>query len=115
MPFNFQKMSLVEEYKKNYEIGFPMFEKLFKLKKDDFIKVMRDIFKNDAKVLEILDNKPTVIKNLEDDIPNQISIHFYSSILIDYTGVRYKPEHGCMYPILKFDKFFNFDVALNGI
>lgn len=108
-------MSLVEEYKKKYEIGFPMFEKLFKLKKDDFIKVMRDIFKDDAKVLEILDNKPTVIKNLEDDIPNQISIHFYSSILIDYAGVKYKPEHGCMYPILKFDKFFNLDVALNGI
>ena len=33
----------------------------------------------------------------------------------DYAGVRYKPEHGCMYPILKFDKFFNLDVTLNGI
>ena len=108
-------MSLVEEYKQKYEVGFSIFEKLFNLKKDDFILVMKDIFKDDTKVLEILNNKPNVIKILENDCPEKIELHFYSSLLIDYSGVRYKPEHGCLYSILKFDKFFNVDVALNGI
>lgn len=47
--------------------------------------------------------------------PEDISIYFYSSIIIDYSGVKYKPEHGSMNIILKFDKFFNIDVALNNL
>ncbi len=108
-------MSIVEEYKLKYETGFSIFEKLFNLKKDDFIQVMKNVFKDDSKVLKLLENKPSVIKILENDIPEKIELHsFYSSILIDYSGVRYKPVHGCLLPILKFDKFFNIDVALNG-
>jgi hypothetical protein len=66
-------------------------------------------------VLKILENNPKVIKTLNDDEPEEMQIHFYSSILINYTGVRYKPEHGSLQMILKFDKFFNVDVALNGL
>lgn len=64
-------------------------------------------------VLKILENNPKVIKTLNDDEPEEMQIHFYSSILINYTGVN-KPEHGSLQMILKFDKFFNVDVALNG-
>ena len=108
-------MTLEQKYKEQYEIGFPIFQKLFQLKKDDFIKVMKDIFQDNKSVLEILENKPKVIKTLNDDEPEEISIHFYSSISINYFGVRYKPEHGASDIILKFDKFFNVDVALNGL
>ena len=108
-------MSLVQKYKEQYEIGFPIFEKLFQLKKDDFIKVMKDIFQDNKSVMVILENKPRVIKTLNDDEPEEMQIHFYSSILINYTGVRFKPEHGSLEMILKFDKFFNVDVALNGL
>jgi hypothetical protein len=108
-------MTLEQKYKEQYEIGFPIFQKLFQLKKDDFIKVMKDIFQDNKSVLEILENKPKVIKTLNDDEPEEIAIHFYSSISISYFGVRYKPEHGASDMILKFDKFFNVDVALNGI
>jgi len=106
-------MSLEQKYKEQYEIGFPIFEKLFQLKKDDFIKVMKDIFKDNKSVMEILENKPRVIKTLNDDEPEEMQIHFYSSVLINYAGVRFKPEHGSLEMILKFDKFFNVDVALN--
>jgi|688.fasta_scaffold693832_2 hypothetical protein len=102
-----------EQYEKQYEIGFPIFQKLFQLKKDDFIKVMKDIFQDNQKVMEILENKPRVIKTLINDEPEDIKIHFYSSIEITYFGVKYKPEHGVSDMILKFDKFFNVDVALN--
>lgn len=106
-------MDLAQKYQEQYEIGFPMFEKLFQLKKDDFIKVMKDIFQDNLKVMEILENKPGVTKILKNDEPEEISIHFYSSIRINYQGVRYQPEHGVSDIILRFDKFFNIDVALN--
>ena len=108
-------MTLEQKNKERYEIGFPIFEKLFQLKKDDFIKVMKDIFQDNKSVMEILENKPRVIKTLNDDEPEEMQIHFYSSILINYTGIRFKPEHGALEMILKFDKFFNVDVALNGL
>lgn len=59
--------------------------------------------------------KIKTLKTLEDDEPKKIEIHFYSSISIGYFGVRYKPEYGASDMILKFDKFFNVDVALNGL
>jgi hypothetical protein len=108
-------MNLEQKYQEQYETGFPIFEKLFQLKKDDFIKVMKDIFQDNKSVMEILENKPKVIKTLNDDNPEEIKICFYSSIEVTYFGVRYKPEHGVSNMVLKFDKFFNIDVALNGL
>ena len=108
-------MNLEQKYKEQYEIGFPIFQKLFQLKKDDFIKIMKDIFQENQKVMEILENKPIVKKILTDDEPEEIKIHFYSSIEVNYFGVKYQPEHGISEMVLSFDKFFNVDVALNGL
>ena len=104
-------MTLEEKYKAQYEEGFPIFKKLFQLTKKEFIKVMKDIFKDDARVLQILENNPKVIKTLEDDEPAEIIASFYSSIKVTYLGVEYIPEHGAPTRILKFDKFFNVDAA----
>lgn len=108
-------MTLQQKYEEQYKIGFPIFEKLFQLKKVDLIKVMQDIFQDNETVMEILKNNPKVIKTLDDDEPSDIKIYFYSSIEITYFGVRYKPEHGSSEIILKFDKFFNVNVALNSL
>ena len=108
-------MTLEEEYKQKYEIGFPIFEKLFHLKKEDFVKVMKDIFQDNNSALEILENNPSVIKTLRNDEPEEIKIYFYDGIEINYLGINYKPEHGPSTRILKFDKFFNVDVALNNL
>ncbi len=105
-------MSLEEEYQQRYEIGFPIFEKLFHLKKDDFIRVMKDIFADNESVLRILENSPSVVKTIRDDEPQEITVYFYDGIEINYSGVRYKPEHGSATTILKFDKFFNLNAAL---
>ena len=108
-------MTLEQKYKEQYEVGFQIFEKLFQLKKNDFIKVMKDVFQDNKDVLEILENNPNVLKKLSDDEPEEISIRFYSTISINYLGISYKPEHGASNMVLKFDKFFNVDVALNGL
>ncbi len=108
-------MNLEQQYQEQYKIGFPIFLKLFQLEKDGFIKVMKDIFQDNKSVLEILENKPKVMKTLCDDEPEEITIHFYSSIVINYLGVKYQPEHGASIMVLKFDKFFNIDVALNDL
>ncbi len=108
-------MTLEQKFQQQYEIGFPIFQKLFSLNKEKFISVMKDIFQDNKSVMEILENKPKIIKTLENDEPENIKIHFYSSIEVTYFGVKYKPEHGQSEMILKFDKFFNVEVALNGI
>lgn len=106
---------LEQEYEEKYKVGFPIFKKLFELKKNDFVKVMKDIFRDNESVIEILENKPTVFKTIRDDEPQDIKVCFYSSIEITYVGVSYKPEHGASHYILKFDRFFNLDAALNGL
>lgn len=108
----YQNITLAEKYQKEYEIGFTIFMKLFQLKKDNLIKVMKYIFKDNKSVLRILDNIPRVIKIIDNDIPNEITINCYDGITINYFGVTYKPEHGAINLILKFDEFFNLDAAL---
>lgn len=106
-------MTLEQKYQQQYEIGFPIFKKLFSLNKKEFINVMKDIFQDNKSVMEILENYPKIIKILENDEPESIKIHFYSNIEVTYFGIKYKPEHGQSQIILKFDKFFNVDAALS--
>ena len=103
---------IADQYKEQYEIGFTIFEKLFRLGKEDFIVLMKNIFQDNKEVMQILDNKPTVIKTSKDDVPDEILICFYSMISINHLGVQFKPEHGSSSMILKFNKFFNIDIAL---
>jgi hypothetical protein len=50
-----------------------------------------------------------------DDKPEDIKLRFYDSIKVTYLGVEFKPEHGPGTMLLKFDKFFNVDVAINAL
>ncbi|HMR88490.1 MAG TPA: hypothetical protein PKD51_10065 [Saprospiraceae bacterium] len=99
-------MSFVEKYQCEYEIAFPIFNKLFQLNKNDFINLMKEIFHDNGYVMEILNGNPKVIKTLNDDIAEEIQLHFYDSILINWSGVKYKPEHGSLRTIAKFNKDF---------
>jgi hypothetical protein len=107
--------NLEEEYLKQYAIGFPTLHKLFMLSKKDFITVMKDIFQDNESVMEILENRSRVVKTLVDDKPEDIKLRFYDSIKVTYLGVEFKPEHGPGTMLLKFDKFFNVDVAINAL
>lgn len=85
-----------------YEIGFPILEKLFNLKKEELIELLKEIFDDNDSVLEILENKPSVIKTIKDDKADNIAIHFYGSIEINFFGIFYKPEHGSGTYLVKF-------------
>lgn len=93
-----------------YEIGFPILEKLFNLKKEELIELLKDIFEENDSVLEILENKPSVIKTLKDDKADNIAIHFYGSIEINFFGIFYKPEHGSGNYLVRFNKYFKLDI-----
>lgn len=105
--------NLEKKYMKQYEIGFSIFNKLFQLNKEYFIKVMKYIFQENKTIIKILEEKPMVVKTSINDEPEKIKICFYDCIIVNYTGVLFKPEHGQSQIILKFDKFFNIDIALN--
>lgn len=107
-------MTLEQKYNEIYEIGFPIFQKLFQLNKADFIKVMVFILKDykNKHALEILENNPRVVKIIHDDEPYEINIEFYSSIIVSHVGINYKPEHGASFFLVRFDKFFNVDATL---
>lgn len=105
-------MSLENKFDEMWKNGFPMFEKLFNLNKPNLLKVLKEIFQDDKSILEILENNPSVIKKIENDEPSEIKVCFYSRIEINPFGIYFQPEHGASKQILKFDKFFNIDVAL---
>lgn len=101
--------NLTQKFEEHFEIGNPIFLKLFHLKKDDLIKVMSDMFSDDKSILELVQNNPTVIKTLKNDEPDTMKICYYDALEISWWGVKYKPEHGSSTTILKFNKFFNVD------
>lgn len=98
-------MNAVEEYLEKHRIGFPTFEKLFNLKKEELLKVLREIC-IEKKYEDILENSSNVYKYIENDLPTKIRVCSWSSVEITPTGIYYKPEHGDGHSITLFHKFF---------
>jgi hypothetical protein len=104
--------SLEKIIKKQHAIGYPIFESLFNLPKQELIAVLEQLFIDDRTILHFLKDTPTVLKEIRDDKPFKIELCFYHQIDIDWTGIKYKPEHGSYKQLLNFDKFFNVDILL---
>lgn len=98
-------MDAVQEYLEKHRIGFPTFEKLFNLKKDELLKVLKDIC-IERKYDDILEDSSNIYKYIENDLPTKIRVCSWSSIEITPTGIYYKPEHGNGHDIALFNKFF---------
>lgn len=105
-------MTKEQKFMEDYNIGQNIFKKLYDLKKEDFIIIMKDMFQDNKNVMEILEDNPKLNKTLIDDTPQTICIYYYSSLEINWSGVKYKPEHGESKTLIKFDKYFNIDNAL---
>lgn len=99
-------MSTVEEYLEKHRVGFPTFEKLFNLKMDKLLDVVKEISSHHEKAKYILDEKPNVYKNIENDEPKKIIISSWGSLEITPTGIYHKPEHGFGEDVVLFTKFF---------
>jgi hypothetical protein len=99
-------MDIVEEYLEKHRIGFPTFEKLFGLKMDKLLEVVYEITSHHEKSKYILNEKPRVYKEIENDEPKKIIIASWGSLEITPTGIYHKPEHGCGDDVVLFNKFF---------
>lgn len=104
--------SLENRIKEKYAIGYPIFEILFNLPKQELIAVLEQLFIEDSTTLNFLKDTPTVLKEIRDDKPSKIEMRFYDLIEIDWAGIKYKSEHGSYKQLLNFDKFFNVDTLL---
>ncbi len=97
--------SMLEEYQREYKIGFKTFKQIFKLKRkaliDLIIKICEDKIDD---VKRFKDCHVSAIR--ENGIPHNIHLHNYDRIEIDALGISYKPEHGQKRRVLKFDEFF---------
>jgi hypothetical protein len=102
-----ESMTLEQKKKRQHEIGFSILNKLFRLKKNKLIKVLKGIFKDNEPVLKILADRAVVQKILENDQPVSLSIYYHNSIHINHLGIRYKTEDFAPYMIFEFDKSFS--------
>lgn len=103
--------SLEQSYKEKFEIGFPIFLRFYNLNKEDLLKVLKELFKNDYHLYNFLDNNPYVGRTTQDDEIPSIIISYYDDIIkITYFGISYKPEYDNTFlQQIKFDKFFNIE------
>jgi len=92
-----------------YKIGMPVFKKLFDLPKDKLIKALRLICNTNKGAIRVLDNNPSVKKEITDDEPSNIELAFYDVIRISPFGITYAPEHGEGSHIVEFNSFFTID------
>lgn len=108
-------MSQVDTILKKYEIGKPIFEKIFLLSSKE-IKKLIEIISYNFKTVNQKDfdfKSCEVIKTIKDDEPNKIELCFYDKIYIDCFGIYFMHEHSGCEIIREFDQFFNFNNYLN--
>lgn len=100
----------MSEYLEKHNVGFPTFEKLFNLKKEKLIEVLKEICVNHKEALDVLNEKPNIYKYIENDDPTKIKICSWSTIEITSIGISYKAEHGQLKGFVFFDKFFTLNL-----
>lgn len=101
-------MDMVEEYLEKYKVGFPTFEKLFNLKKDELLKILRELCSHDVlkKPMFSFQKITVMFINLSKTISQQNKNMLWSTIEVTPTGIYYKPEHGTGKDIVLSNKFF---------
>ena len=97
-------MSQIEKFKKEHEIGFPIFNQIFSQPVSEIKKLVEDIV-NDSQMSSFF-KSCSVTKTSVDDVPREIQMNFYDSIEITPLGITHYPEHGVGTTIVKFDKYF---------
>ena len=97
---------LEKTIQEKYDIGFPIFEKLFNLNSSDLKKLLTKICGNLIPNEYIL-GEGSVRKEILNDIPDIIEIRFYDWLSISAFGIYYIPEDGEGRRIVEFNEFFN--------
>jgi len=94
-----------EKIIREVEEGRKTFFPLFDMSDEELLNKLKEITGDEYD--DFWDNKPTVRRIIENEIPNKIEIWFYNHIEISWIGIWYYPEHGAGREVRKFDKHFN--------
>jgi hypothetical protein len=94
------------DFEKQYKIGQPIFEELFKLSSKEIIEKIKSICGSRISNEHFFDTIPTVEKKSVDDRPTDIKLHSYDGIEISAFGIRWCPEHGESIKLLEFNEHF---------
>ena len=100
-------MSEWANFEEQWKQGYPVFEKLFNLKKDELKVLLLEICGD--KYEELIKNC-RVYKSITDDRPDKIEVCFYDKLSITPFGINYCPEHGEGSEVVKFNKFFTLNI-----
>lgn len=102
--------TLAETINKQYEIGLPIFNKLFELENEILKKKIIEIIESTAvdfnKKTSDLINNGIVYKTIRNDVPEHIDINYYDQIRITPFGISFKHERGEEKEIIKFGIHF---------
>jgi len=100
--------NFIEDYKKAYEIGLPIFLELFKLSDSDLKDKLKSILRSklDSRNMDLFDKTSPVTRIIKNENPEKILIEFYDWIEIYPLGISFHPEHGKSRQIIDFDEHF---------
>lgn len=94
----------IEDFKKQYEIGYPILKQLCEGTDANIKEKLRSIL--DSKYHEILDDKPCVTRIMKNEEWSELHVSVWGSIEVSPYGIYYKPEHGGATKLIDFNKHF---------
>ena len=102
-------MTFLEQAEHDWNVGLPIFNKLFEKNSSEIKTVVEKIFES----RKVNSNNfgfshCDVKKVIKNDEPWSIGLYFYDSIEISPLGITFEPEHGFPEMSVKFDSTFQF-------
>jgi len=97
-------MSALTDLEERYKIGQAIFEQLFKLSDADLKAKLLELL--DGEDNDVLNNKCSCKRLIEDEVPSEIKFWFHDGIEVDWTGITMVSEHGRENRVVKFNKNF---------
>jgi len=105
-------MDTMDQIKRDYELGLPVLTKIFELKKDKPIplvkKVCQGVISEHYNHLFEPKNVRVTKKTVDDEV-SEIRIEFYDALLISPMGIHLSPENGANKKIIAFNETFTLE------
>lgn len=103
------EMTYTEQCEHEWNIGLPIFKKLFEKNSSEIKTIVAKIFESrKVKCNNFIFSECAVEKVIKNDEPRSIGLYFYDSIEINPFGIYFKPEHRSQIFVVPFDSTFQF-------
>lgn len=102
--------SAVEKIRENFEIGTPIFDKIFSLDIVNFKIIIREILETfnvmEDDDLENFIKGCDIKKEIVNDAPSLIEMQYFDIIKINQLGIVKQSEHSAEVNVVRFNKYF---------